>query len=559
MKVRANKPKAHLTISGLVAVLGLVTPTSNASGTDAGTPCAMEAGSPGPDRTSLCTGNYALALPLINTDLALVYNSNASKLDQFYSTRSENYEHFGKHWRLQVDASVILDASNESATVVLGDGTSIRYRKGTGTLLYEPVDPRQTQSTLQFSRNNTAEMLMSDGTKMIFAYRDSAEVYHLTSQIASSGRESLNFSRSDGGRINGISGDGFKSVTLSYETNESGSTTVTINNALTQTITLTVSDGLLRRVQFPTPPGSIDLINSFDYEADSDRLIGFEDYLDRVTSVSYHGNGAVRSIIDHKNMATYFAYDSGSVTMKNAYKIVRQQFVRGLLSAVIETSSGSRTIFRRDQSGRVVEIDSNGLKTELTYPDAGSEGLLHDRFPAIVKSPEGLTKTYEYTSATNGGQRWLLVKQLTTSGPSGSLVKSYSYDGLGRPTELRVGSAVYRYEYHADTRLLSDTTLNGRSLGSAQFDDGGRLVLFSDSSGTRSQVGHNNSGAIESVSNPYGSTSVIRDLIGRVTQLTDPEGVTSFGYGTLGNTESISRRLYSGGVYEESNKITIVE
>jgi hypothetical protein len=525
-KQSARKRKWFMGI--LIAIPLLVAQTAR------GEACPAHPGAPNPDETAECTGNVSLGVPLLNTDLILYYHSIPSSLDNFYARLNRSGDFLGKGWRFLNDASVFFDPSGSRATVVLGDGSAISYEKDSQNI-YWPSDRRVTKSYLFFD-GGTLKRNLSDGSRMSFGVQDSAGVYHLTKLINPAGRNALLFARSADGRINQISGYGFNGATLSYE-----STTVSLAGH-----TLTVTEGFLRQISFPTPAESVPLVASFKYE--NQQLTSYTDKMERTTTISYWTDARVRRIIDPSNFSTSYRYTADLakfyVTVKSLSGTTVQAFSGGRLDSISDAESGSQVRFIRNAQGRVTSKIQYGQTTVYVY--SSSPPAPFDFLPSRITMPDGLSFDLEY----EGNTGWRLLSKQTITGPNGiPFVTSFVYDNKGRLKNKSEGSARYVYGYQDSTSggVLNSVTLNGKNLISATYDGNLNLQSMTDQSNIVTSMPANAAGLPSSLTNSYGSTTIGYDSLNRPTSFSSAEGTRTLGYGTIGNIASDTVNFPSGG------------
>ena len=515
-------------------------------------PCSYHPGIPGPDETSACTGNFETLVPLVNTDLVLHYHSVPSLLDRYYSLRSVSADYLGKQWRFLNDASLFFNSDVSEATVVLGDGTGLVYRRASDGK-YWPIDPRTTQSYIELI-NGTPKRIMKDRTQQAFGFRDSAGVYHLTVQWDPNGKQRLNLSRSDLGKITSISGYRFRGASsISYSSNG-----VTVPNQINQNLSLNLSQGNLTKVNFPPLAGSSAVYHSFIYSGVGGNLSEHRYPAGKKTTVTYYPDGAVKRIV-HAGFSTSFIYDVASVEVKTLHGNQKHDFVGGKLSAINNRESGESMTLARDTFGRIVAQTVNGLTTQFTYGLSTNDYARTD-FPTQVISPGQVTTTIGYANRSQQeGGLWTLPTTVTTAGPRGSKTSVMTYDNLNRLTKLTQGTAKTIFEYFGNTENPTKISVNNNSVFAASYNAQGELASVTDARGVTTTVNFNN-GWLSEARNPYGFVGPItRDSIGRPTHVPHSEGSESYQYDSIGNTQRVDSINHAGDAQWATKQVRFTE
>jgi YD repeat-containing protein len=497
----------------IICIISLALP---AFAENATLPCAFHAGAPEPHETEACTGNFSLSVPVLNTDLTLVYHSAPSALDNEYTAKGIspwNSYPFGLGWKWSIDSSVIPRANE--AVLVTSDGTSYRFIKDAQGN-YQAQDLTKDRSFLKtnIKQGNTFwERTAADGSKAFYESCDVAACY-VTKLLDPNGNE-VNIQRS-GPSITGVAGALFNGVTV-----QRGFYGYIVTDKLGTSTGLNVSEKLSWSTNPPeleglTVPISGEAQKRIKFEYGyfpTIRLTSYTNLLGQVTRLDYYNNGPLKSITDTLNYRTSFTYSKNKVTIKSVVGSSDENFVGGKVIGYQKTTGEKLDLDRDATTGLVTKATLNGeLVTKF-------ENYLGN-FPQTIRSPDGLVKEIQY------GQ-WMLPKQITTRGPSGSSSTSYTYDSSNRVTQITTDSVSTDYEYWGNTRLPSAVKRGGKTLLQYTYDSVQRLV---------------------SVRNMYGLTiagldnaNVSYDLLGRPTSITKADGSSqSLQYGELGVAETVT-------------------
>jgi len=512
-------------------------------------PCDFHPGAPNIDETESCTGNFSLSVPLLNTDLSLVYHSAASPLDVKYAAERDigkrtergvtyewdkarslgEYYQFGVNWKLSVDASLFsLDTGQNTVIVVLADGSTFRYFKdGSGN--YQPEEIRRDRSFVQKS-GSTWIRQGADGSRAIFEFVDTSGVSHVTQLVDPNGKvvKINRFPTSVakiGGAISSVAGDSFNGVTVdgSTLTDKLGKQTILrISESTLVGITLPISGAAKERtsfgyIRYTSPPYDIwsqKQGRNFRQEVSSPwkyRLSGYTNVLGQTTSVEYYPEGALKSVIDPLNYQTSYQYAADKVTIKSVRGTRTENFVNKRFVG-FQDSSGNRLTLERDSMGRVTRSTVNGTLV-TTFED------FDGAFPSKITSPDKLVSQVVYAR-----DHWMLPKDVTTRGPSGGVTTNYQYDSLHRLELLTVNGVSTAIEYLGNTRLPSVMKRGGIPIVRYNYDASQRLLSVKDLYGVN-VVGSDTS-------------NITYDALNRPASVSNGDGSSQiFTYGELGNIE----------------------
>ncbi|SKB85863.1 RHS repeat-associated core domain-containing protein [Lachnospiraceae bacterium] len=300
----------------------------------------------------------------------------------------------------------------------------------------------------------------------------------------------------------------------------------------------------------------------FEYDA-MDRLTAKTDALGNRTEKRYDVLGRLIAEIDPEGVVTEYRYDK-----------------LGKVTEVLVNKKTFRT-FKYDKASRLIEaVDKDGYFLRYSY-DAdsrvtdvtGQEGRhIHFEYDSrgriIEKNDSGRVCTYAYTAS---GQ----LSHVTD--PSGCMV-SYEYNEMDQPVRIDKNGHVTVHEYGKDGLRTATTDALG-NVERLEYDEFGRLSARTDRDGYRTEYGYDNSdnlteviygdgktvtfgfdavGCIKTVTDWLGNTEIMRDALGRVTEVRDHKGRrVSYEFGASGERTAL---IYPNGEraeyhYDEDHRL----
>ncbi|RYD37204.1 MAG: RHS repeat protein, partial [Verrucomicrobiaceae bacterium] len=326
--------------------------------------------------------------------------------------------------------------------------------------------------------------------------------------------------------------------TVASQTHQSSDFTGTRTDALGN-ITRLLYDRRGNILEETTPDGHT---AKFEY-ADStnpDKETAFIDNNGNRTEISYDRNGNPVSILDAAGNRRDVTYDAGnrptSLVLRNTggapvYSVTAGYDARGNLTRFVNCAGQERTL-AYDAQGRPTEIkEFDQTVSLLTYDGTANTA------PSSVVTSEGKVQEFVYNSAN---------RLTTAKAPDGSTL-AFTYDAKGqiiRRTDANGGSASFTYDGLGNITRVTDRNGN---ITEMTYDSENRVVREAK------LVTDNGNYADDLV------TSIIYDVVGRTTSITDPLGkTTSYEYTPGGR---VSKKTDSAGretlyTYDPNGNVT---
>ena len=336
---------------------------------------------------------------------------------------------------------------------------------------------------------------------------------------------------------------------------------------------------------------------NYTYDA-ADRLLTITDAEDRTIGFTYEAGGRRSQRIDPDGSITRYSYDAvgrlstlregdGDLIVRYEYdsagKLVREEYGNGTATRYSYDAAGqatrithyapdgsvtSRTDYRYDMAGKVVEVETPDGEWAYTYDAAGQ--LISANYDARDPATADRSMTWRYDATGNrittsvDGQE----VEYTTNGLNQLITvgnASYHYDADGNLIEIRKPGATTSFSWDADGRLVGVTSPEGN--WSYSYDALGQRVAVT-ANGVRTELVNDplalvvNGRALPSVVQRYGDDGDLlggyhyglglvgqvgadggilfahTDLTGNVTGLTGADGrlVTSLSYMPYGTS-----------------------
>ncbi len=289
---------------------------------------------------------------------------------------------------------------------------------------------------------------------------------------------------------------------------------------------------------------------SFTYDA-NDNILSQTDANGNTRSYTYSPEGNLLTETDPEGNVTNYAYDSV-----------------GLLIARTDANENT-TRYEYNKLGQPVSItDALGNKTEFSYTADGyisevknakgdSIYYFYDACGNIVKTTDelGNSTCYEYDAINN------CIKEYVEVDGEATCVTLYEYDRKGRRIkEITPLQETKSYGYDAKDNLTDYVDEEGRRT-EVWYDLNGNPELKTYSDGTSVGYRYNKRGELVKLTDWNGETVFERDILGRITNVTEFDGQTvGYSYDAVGNTVKIGYpdgKTVSYG-YDRNNRIKSV-
>ncbi len=290
------------------------------------------------------------------------------------------------------------------------------------------------------------------------------------------------------------------------------------------------------------------------YEYDSkDRIVKVSDALGNSTELSYDAVGNLISCKDAKgNISTYSYTPNGNIKMFTDPEGNTESYSYNAMGWITEKtdSLGNTTSYKYNAVGQVTSfIDEAKGETKFTYN-------YKDQITSVT-DPKGNVTYYKYDGCSN------LIQTTDAKGE----VYHYEYDALNNIIKMYSSSntAPTLFQYDKKGRKIKEI-LPTKAERTYQYDGNGNVISFTDeennittyeynlfdqkssisySDGKKATFRYSKAGHLIEFKDWNGTTSFSRDLLGRITKVTDHNGkVTSYTYDSVGNKLSM---LYPDG------------
>jgi RHS repeat-associated protein len=367
-------------------------------------------------------------------------------------------------------------------------------------------------------------------------------------------------------------------LTTSGPQGNTGNTYDDSGNLLTATgpdggITRYRYDGRANLIETTNPLGQV---TTYAYD-DADLLASVTDPAGAVISYTYDPNGNMLTQTDPLGKVTTFTYDGMNrlLTVTDALgHLTTYGYDKMGNRTSVTDPNGNTSTYKFNYQGQMVQAkDAQEHTTTYTYGAMGcaSCGGGTDKVTSITDAIGHIT-TYQYDTAGHLIQETDPLQKATSYyyDPAGNMdMKTdanginlgYSYDFLKRLTAKSYpdGSSV-NYTYDSAGRVSS--VANSEVTYTYQYDLGGRVTGVSDSRGYRLDYVYDLAGNRTRMTFQTGTpdqrvTGYTYDR-GRLTGITSPAGVFSYGYDAVGRRTSLGypNQVVANYTYDEAGRLT---
>ena len=396
--------------------------------------------------------------------------------------------------------------------------------------------------------------------------------------------QTTTYTRDNEGYINSITDA--KNITKSYTRNNNGEITgMTYADGSTVQYTL---DNNGRKTSITNRIGKTTQIQ---YDAIG-KITQITDPMGFTTQRTYDAVGNLTSVTDKNGATTSYTYNNKNQKVQEINALNQTTHYSyntlGLLTTVTDANGDTRD-YTYDANSQVTTethalgtttftYDSRGNQTSKTNPLGHTSQMTYDKLGRLTSEIDPLNRTtaYEYNS----------VGDLTkVTNPLGDATE-YTYNNIGQLTQVKDpmnGTNALTYDangniltvtdangntktmtYNDDNQLLTEVDAEGYTttrtydshgneltktdpngiMTTMTYDDNNRITQLNTSNGSAYQFTYDNQDLLTSMTNANGTTTLVRNTIGQVTQVTDPHGLTtSYGYDNVGRRTTTT---YSG-------------
>jgi RHS repeat-associated protein len=452
----------------------------------------------------------------------------------------------------------------------------------------ESTDPDGTITKLEYDANNRlVKMIEADGSISTFTYdkesrrtkADYGNGLYVTYGYSSTdndwsvidgptiGRIERKFTPD--GKLSGwVTPDGGQ---LKFEYDVSGRLTKEIDPAGRTTEYIYDAAGRVTQIKDSLTGATL----SKEYDAGG-RVTKEIDSLGNSTAYQYARDGKLTSTTDARGNTWSYTYSGSTVTIIDPFgqktTFVNDEYYLPTSTIYADGStSGVEYLYNsnlqeaKDYITRIV--DTAGRDRHFTYDSFGQLATATDIADAVTT----------YTYGDNG------LTQVT--GPTGE-IRSYGYDADGNQTSITYGDgSTTQYSYSGTDNRLTQTTLASGNTIAYGYDDVGRIISQSATVGGTTSTTYTTDGAINTTYNSNGTIQYLydvngalsgmdapngssiryeRDILGRVTKITEKASATStayvtqYGYDAIGNLSTVTDP--TGGIttfnYDAANRLT---
>lgn len=289
---------------------------------------------------------------------------------------------------------------------------------------------------------------------------------------------------------------------------------------------------------------------SFTYDA-NDNILSQTDANGNTRSYTYSPEGNLLTETDPEGNITSYAYDSVGLLIARTdanENTTRYEYNKLGQPVSITDALGNRTEFSYTADGYISEV-KNAKGDSIYY--------FYDACGNIVKTTDelGNSTCYEYDAINN------CIKEYVEVDGEATCVTLYEYDRKGRRIkEITPLQETKSYGYDAKDNLTDYVDEEGRRT-EVWYDLNGNPELKTYSDGTSVGYRYNKRGELVKLTDWNGETVFERDILGRITNVTEFDGQTvGYSYDAVGNTVKIEYpdgKTVSYG-YDRNNRIKSV-
>ena len=232
-------------------------------------------------------------------------------------------------------------------------------------------------------------------------------------------------------------------------------------------------------------PGGVTFSDTYDQNGN---LLSKTDPLGNTTSFTYNASNDLSSYTDANKNTTSYNYNSANDLLSTTY-------ANGTTESSTYNPLGEATSFvNANQQSTEMQYNADGLVTQETFADGSSFTYTYDaRGNMLTASDASNTITFSYTNPSNPDLltevqyangtylkfSYNVVGQRTQSVDQTGYTVNYTYDSLGRLSELTDGSGnlIVKYSYDAAGNLVQKDNGNGTRTVYTYDADGDVLTI----------------------------------------------------------------------------------
>ena len=409
-----------------------------------------------------------------------------------------------------------------SATDAEGKIRTINYSTGTETVkttAFTEKDGGVWQYTYDTEKGTLNQKIDPQGGMTVYSYDGNGN------RLSTTGPDGATTSYSYDAQGNMISSSDALGQTTSYTYNSFG-----------QVTTVTDPQGNAARSEYDakgnltetTDAAGATTLYAYDAKGNMTKIIN---PLGQATTFSYDSFGNLVSVTDSAGAQTTFTYDASGnmITLTDpSGAVTRFEYNDNNQPVKTIDPNGNATIYTYDLAGnKISETDANGNTTTFEY----------NFLRQLVNTKDALGNVTAYTYASSGcASCGGGTDKLTALTDANGHFTTYQYDTLGRLLkETDPLDAVTSYRYDAKGNLVGKTDANGATI-SYSYDELGRLLKKSYPDGTEETFSYDAKGNILTATNKNISYTYSYDANSRMVSVTDSNNRTlRYDYDLAGN------------------------
>lgn len=282
------------------------------------------------------------------------------------------------------------------------------------------------------------------------------------------------------------------------------------------------------------------------------RLTGMQDALEHSVSFTYDAMGRMLTQTDENGNTSSFVYSptgnllsvtdpEGGVTAYT-YNALRQILTKtdptgntvsceydalGQVTSLTD-ACGERTLFTYTAAGQIATVtDAEGNVTQYEYDPKGNLTKIRDASGNVV--------CYEYDAMNNQ------IRESLNEGEEAACITLYQYDKRGcLIREINPLLSEKSYTYDGNRNVLTEID-EEENVTVVRYDLNNRPVYMGYDDGREAVLRYNKRGELVELQDWNGTAVMERDLLGRLTKVTDPKGrSTGYAYDAAGNRTGIT-------------------